>query len=243
MRIPRIFTEQDLDIGVLALEPEASRHVARALRMREGQSLILFNGRGGESLATISGLDKKSVHVTVDTHRAINVESPLRVHLGIAISRGERFDWVVQKATELGVHTLTPLVTERTGVSLAADRAEKKQRHWQKIAISACEQCGRDRVPEISSPSSLANWMASTQANLKLMLHTAAENGLPAGKAPASVALLIGPEGGFSPDEASAAEDAGFSGFLLGPRILRTETAPVAALAVVQARWGDLGGC
>jgi len=169
----------------------------------------------------------------------LDMESPLRIEMGIAVSRGERMDWVVQKATELGVTAISPLFTERTEVKLKAERAAKKLRHWQQIAISACEQSGRNQLPTIADFKALPNWLSAVEADRKFVLHHRSDDH-PGGEAPTSVALLIGPEGGLSEAEIEAAMDAGFEAMRLGPRVLRTETAPLAALSVLQSRWGDL---
>ncbi len=150
-------------------------------------------------------------------------------------------DWVVQKSTELGVGAITPLFTEHTGVKLAGARSEKKARHWRQVAISACEQCGRNRLPAVHAPQKLEDWLASTLADRKFVLHHRAESvSNPGDAAPASIALLVGPEGGLSEEEIFSAERAGYSSLRLGPRVLRTETAPLSALAILQARWGDM---
>ncbi|RLA55765.1 MAG: 16S rRNA (uracil(1498)-N(3))-methyltransferase [Gammaproteobacteria bacterium] len=241
MRIPRIYTGQELRGNTrIALEPRPSAHIARALRMREGDKLTLFNGEGGEYLAAIAAIDKKKVVVTTGAHQARELESGLHIHLGIAVSRGDRMDWMVQKATELGVGALTPLFTERTEVKLTGERAAKKIHHWQQIAISACEQCGRNRVPSIDALQDIGDWLASTVAERKFVLHHRADSIGGAGDKPASIALLVGPEGGLSDQEISAAEQAGFQSLRLGPRVLRTETAPLAAIAILQAHWGDM---
>lgn len=243
MRIPRIFTDQAIAPGTLELEPDPSRHIARALRLREGAPLVLFNGQGGEYRATVMRVGKKTVDVEVGDYQPVSSESPLGVHLGIALSRGERFDWVVQKATELGVASIAPLFTEHTSVKLSGDRVGKKLAHWRQIAISACEQCGRNTIPGIHIPVTLSHWLAEAGSPVRWVLHTssdavkAAMTDMPA---PSSIDLLVGPEGGFSDTEIEAAVAAGFSALQLGPRILRTETAPVVALAIVQSRWGDL---
>ncbi len=238
---PRFFTEQALSCGdELTLEAGPSRHIAGALRLREGAALRLFNGSGGEYLAHITAIDKQAVSVAVSDFHAEDREAELPVTLGIGISRGERMDLVVQKSTELGVSAIQPLVTERTEVRLKGEREQKKRRHWQQVAISACEQCGRNRVPEVAEPLALARWLAGANADLKLVLHHRSEQRLGALPAPASIALLVGPEGGLSATEVSAAEQAGFQSLALGPRILRTETAPLAALAILQFHWGDL---
>ena len=241
MRIPRIHIIETLVAGeTVMLDKNASNHVCRVLRMHSGDRITLFNGNGGEYPAAIAAIDKKSVAVITATHRDQERESELQIHLGIAISRGERMDWIVQKTTELGVTALTPLLTERTEVKLRGERAEKKTRHWQKIAVSACEQCGRNRLPAIGPLQSLDSWVDRVQAQLKLVLHPAADPGAGPAVAPASIALLVGPEGGLSAAEMAAAEQTGFDALQLGPRVLRTETAPLAAIAVLQARWGDM---
>jgi 16S rRNA (uracil1498-N3)-methyltransferase len=241
MRIPRIYTEQELQGNTrLQLESGPSQHIARVLRMRTGDTLVLFNGKGDECPADITALDKKSVVVTTGASQARNLESGLQIHLGIAVSRGDRMDWVVQKATELGVYALTPLFTERTEVKLAGERALKKNHHWQQVAISACEQCGRNRLPVIHPVQNLHDWLATSNAQRKFVLHHRAGPVGAATESPTSVALLVGPEGGLSDAEIAAAERADYQSLSLGPRILRTETAPLAAIAILQAHWGDM---
>ena len=160
MRIPRFFTTQALACGdTVALEAGPSQHIARALRMQAGAELLLFNGQGGQYPAVLVEVDKKRVVATLGDQLLEELESPLQVHLGIAVSRGERMDWVIQKATELGVSSVTPLFTERTEVKLRGERAAKKPRHWQNIAVSACEQCGRNRLPNIAGLSELSDWL------------------------------------------------------------------------------------
>lgn len=241
MRIPRIYTGLTLRAETtFDLEPGPSQHVARALRMQAGDSLILFDGFGGEYPATISAVGKKQVSVTTAAHNKCELESPLAIRLGIAISRGDRMDWVVQKATELGVSEITPLVTERTEVKLKGERAVKKLRHWQQIAISACEQCGRNRIPRLAPLASIQAWVSATEADRKLVLHHRAINSGANAAVPSSIALLIGPEGGLSEVEIGLAESAGYHSLQLGPRVLRTETAPLAAIALLQGKWGDM---
>ena len=243
MRAPRIYTEQALGPNAtIRLETGPSQHIARALRMQAGDALILFDGSGGQYPASISAVEKKAVIATTGAFQEIERESGLAIHLGIAISRGDRMDWVIQKATELGVSSISPLLSERTEVKLKGDRADKKALHWRQVAISACEQCGRNRLPAIGPLQSLDSWVDRVQAQLKLVLHPAADPGAGPAVAPASIALLVGPEGGLSAAEMAAAEQTGFDALQLGPRVLRTETAPLAAIAVLQARWGDMSG-
>ena len=241
MRIPRIYTGLELQAeSTFDLESGPSQHLARALRMQVGGALILFDGRGGEYPATINAIGKKQVTVTTGAHRAREAESPLAIHLGIAISRGDRMDWVVQKATELGVVDITPLLTERTEVKLQGERALKKVAHWRQVAISACEQSGRNRVPGVAPLTQLEEWISSVEAARKFVLHHRARAIRDINGKPESIALLIGPEGGLSDGEIETAEAGGFESLCLGQRVLRTETAPVAALAILQARWGDM---
>jgi 16S rRNA (uracil1498-N3)-methyltransferase len=241
MRIPRIYTEQVLIANSpLELEAGPSAHIARAMRMRAGDELTLFNGRGGEYSACVIALDKKTVTVDIGAHRNTGLESPLAIHLGIAISRGDKMDWMVQKATELGVQRVSPLLTERTEVKLKGDRAGKKILHWQQIAIAACEQSGRNTVPKIEPLQSLSSWVGTTKADRKLVLHHRALAETANESIPSTIALLIGPEGGLSPVEISLAESASYEALRLGPRVMRTETAPLAAMAILQSQWGDM---
>lgn len=240
MRIPRIFTAGALASGHPAvLDDNASHHVSKVLRHRVGDTLIVFNGDGFQWQATISAIDKKRVTVDIGERSAPITESPLDVHLGIAVSKGERMDWVLQKTTELGVSAISPLLTARTEFKLSGERLTRKVAHWHQILVSACEQCGRNRLPQLQAPVTLDHWLAHAEADCKLVLHHRDRYSL-ADAAPASrVLLLIGPEGGLADSEISAAEARGFRSLTLGPRVLRTETAPVAALAVLQAHWGD----
>ncbi len=240
MRNPRIFTPQTLGSdATFALDEQASHHLARVLRFQTGYTLTLFNGDGCEYPATIVAIDKRSVTVAIADKIEANRESPLAMHLGIAISKGDRMDLVVQKAVELGVTEITPLLSERVEVRLQGERADKKLQHWQGIVIAACEQCGRNRVPTVNAITSLHDWIGQVQAEKKFVLHHRSESHLGDMAKPQSVALLIGPEGGLSETEIATAERADFFPLRLGPRVLRTETAPLAALALFQFCWGD----
>jgi 16S rRNA (uracil1498-N3)-methyltransferase len=238
MRLSRFFIDAPLSLGEHEL-PEAQAHyIGRVLRMADGDALQLFDGSGNEFRGTLLEVGKKRVRVTLDEQFAGQIESPLKIHLGQGLSRGERMDWAIQKATELGVSEITPIVSERCEVRLKDERAEKRQAHWQQIAISACEQCGRSVVPLIHPPLALAEWLKKTNADLKLVLHPVAEP-LTSHDKPTTLAFLIGPEGGLNDAEVDQAQDAGFHAARLGPRVLRTETAPVVALSVAQQLWGD----
>lgn len=241
MAIPRVFTDQTIAAGAeIGLEPGPSHHLLKVLRLKPGAGLRLFNGRGGSFAAVLSGHRGQEVRVAVSDFDPADDASPLAIELAIGVSRGERMDWVVQKAVELGASAIRPLITERTEVRLAGERRDKKLGHWRQIAIAACEQCGRNRLPDIHAPQPLADWLPAA-AGLRLVLAPGATTALAGIEAtePDAVTLLIGPEGGLSAAEVDAAIAAGFQAVGLGPRVLRTETAPLAALAICQARWGD----
>jgi 16S rRNA (uracil1498-N3)-methyltransferase len=241
MRSIRIYTPQALTAGSdCALDAGPSHHLATVLRARVDQAVELFNGDGNCYAARITAIGKKAVSVVIGGCTATHNESPLQIELGIGISKGDRFDFVLQKSTELGVTAITPLLTERTEVRLDHERAEKKLEHWRQIVISACEQSGRNVLPVISPIQKLVDWATHCNAAQKFVLHHRAERSPAAAAKPQRVALLIGPEGGLSSDEIAGAEKAGFDAWRLGPRVLRTETAPLAAITALQWMWGDL---
>ncbi|MDX1404194.1 MAG: 16S rRNA (uracil(1498)-N(3))-methyltransferase [Woeseiaceae bacterium] len=240
----RLFSPVELRANAdLRLGDEQARYVGRVLRLKKGDSLRVFDGNGGEYAALVAGLTRKELHLSIGEHVLENVESPLRVRLIQGISRGERMDIVVQKATELGVHRISPVLTDHSVVKLSADRAASRRLHWQKVAQSACEQCRRNVVPLIDMPQSLTDWFAANAASPepKLMLDGDASEDLAAVQlAGDDLTILIGPEGGFSEAEHERAAAAGIHGVRIGPRTLRTETAALAALCIAQAAWGDL---
>lgn len=243
MRRPRFYTAQALTSdATLLLATDASRHIARTLRMRIGDTLCVFDGKGCEAAAKIVSLERDVVSIALDVVENVNRESPLHITLAIAVSRGDRMDTVVQKATELGASEIWPLLSERTGVRLDAARWARKHEHWQRIAVSACEQSGRNNLPAVAHPAGLEDVLKRCRSNgdcLRLILHPkAAAEPLP--EHCQSLCLLVGPEGGFSDAEVDLATASGFQSLQLGPRILRTETAPLVALSLAQARWGDL---
>lgn len=241
MRTIRVFTEQPLSPGrEVELEPGPARHLVRVLRQHRGQRLALFNGDGFEYFATITATgpgDRCSV--AVEAQRGVQVESPLHITLVQAVVRGDRMDYSIQKACELGVSAIQPVFTERTEVRLEGKRAEKRRRHWQQVAVAACEQSGRVRVPAVEAPTALAALV--WPAGRLLHLDPLAERSL--GRIEAlgtdGVVLLIGPEGGLTEPETAWLERQGSSGVRLGPRILRTETAGPAAIAALQTAFGD----
>jgi 16S rRNA (uracil1498-N3)-methyltransferase len=241
MRIPRLFSSVPLVAGQeVALDPTAAQHAVVVLRLPVGAPLVLFDGSGGEHDSKLSRVARSAVHAQVGAKRSVEREAPFPVLLGQALARGERMDLVVQKATELGATALVPLVTERSEVRLDAERAAKRVAHWQGVMRAACEQCGRDRLMALRPPQPLAEFLAATpRAALRLVL---APDGRALRETPRpgddGVVLLVGPEGGLSAEEIALAEAAGFARASLGPRVLRTETAALAALAAVQAVWG-----
>ena len=241
----RLFVSRHAINGDVAeLEGDRARYLGRVLRLRVGDDVAIFNGSGPEWAATITAMTKGTVTLELGERIESATESPLKIHLVQGISRGERMDYVVQKATELGVKRITPVLTEYGVVKLDEKRAAKRREHWEGVAASACEQCGRTRLPLIDGPLALKDWFGArpVSTDLDLILAPGATTPLAGIKPPdTKVCILIGPEGGFSQIEYEDAEVAGFKAVSLGPRILRTETAAVAALAVMQTNWGDLG--
>lgn len=224
------------------VEGNAANHIARVLRLAAGDALIVFDGEGGEYSARIEAIRKGAVAVAVLERHTVDRESPLSLTLAQGVPRAERMDWVVQKATELGVSRLVPVLSERSVVRLDPGQAQSKQRHWQGIAIAACEQSGRDRIPLVAYPASLAQFLQSlASGGTRLLLTPEGPAGLESLPPPAGeLTVLIGPEGGLTEGEQRAACGQGFKALSLGPRVLRTETAAVAALALLQHRFGDL---
>ncbi|MBQ0721290.1 MAG: 16S rRNA (uracil(1498)-N(3))-methyltransferase [Gammaproteobacteria bacterium] len=251
MRVPRVYLDQPLQTGAeLALDKAAAHYLVSVLRLRANDALLVFNGSGGEYTAVLQAATNKQATITIGDHSTGVAPSPIRVVLAIGLSRGERMDWVVQKAVELGVNDVIPLFTERCEVKLKGERALKKLGHWQQIAISACEQSQRNDVPLIKPMLALSDFLASMapplDSELALLLDPTAEQSLSrtllkASTPVNSIVLLSGPEGGFSAAEVALAQQKGLLSVGLGPRVLRTETAPLAALSIVQALLGDLG--
>jgi 16S rRNA (uracil1498-N3)-methyltransferase len=247
MRLSRLFVDRPLATGqTVVLPADRAHYVTRVLRARVGDALVVFDGRGGEHRATLERATRQEVAIAVGEHLERDVESPLAVTLALGISRGERMDLALQKATELGVAAVRPLFTERTVVDLAGERLQRRMAHWRGVLTAACEQSGRTRLPGLHPPASLSQHLSAhaetAVPHTGLLLDPQAATGptaLPRPEGP--VTLLIGPEGGLSDAERAAAYHAGYRGLRLGPRVLRTETAPLAALAILQALWGDLG--
>lgn len=243
MRLSRLYLSQPLAANTEIKTDDAVAHYVRdVLRLRKGDTVCIFDGQGGEYQASVLEVHRHGLKLAVGDWREQLSESVLHTELGLGISRSERMDYAIQKAVELGVSRIVPLETERTVVRLSDERREQRRQHWQKIAISACEQSRRCCVPEVAEPVSLEVWLAST-SGLRLFCDPRAKQGLAQiSKADGyRVCLLSGPEGGFSETERQLAKDFGFIPVRLGPRILRTETAALAILTAVQLLWGDLG--
>ena len=244
MALTRLFIDAELRSGQkLRLDSAQARYIGRALRLRIGDQLTVFNGQGGEFCAQAKSITRNAATLLIGEHSDRGTESALKVHLVQGISRGERMDFVIQKATELGVKRISPVHTAYGVVKLDATRAANRRDHWQSVAESACEQAGRTRPPLIDPPMDLNAWFGgrAKQPDTDLILRPFTTTPLTSITTPATkVCLLIGPEGGFNDSEYDDASAAGFQAVSLGPRILRTETAATAALAIVQSMWGDL---
>ena len=244
MQCPRLYSAEPLRSGTtLTLPPAVASHATRVLRLTAGDAITLFDGSGMEYAAVIRVAARAGLMVDIGVGRLVQRESALRITLFQGISRGPRMDTVVQKATELGVAVVQPILADRSVVRLDRERRESRVEHWRRIVISACEQCGRAVLPEVRDPCGLEAGIASLPPGTAgLTLHPGSSRRLPGIPADiSSVALAIGPEGGFTATEVAILEQAGFAGVSLGPRILRTETAPLAALAILQFARGDLG--
>ena len=240
MRISRIFIDCELSEGkTTTLDESTSHYLARVLRVQTGQPVVLFNGDGFDYQAYIIRASKKSVDVEIQEKKPGVKDSCINTHIGQVMSKGDRMDYVIQKATELGVNKITPLTSQYCDVKLNIERQEKRVRHWQQIAIHASEQSGRATIPTINPVCGLNDWLTQIDADLKLTLHPRGAKDIQSFEPADNVALLIGPEGGLSDKEVEQAETAGFNTTLLGPRVLRTETAPVVALSAIQLLWGD----
>lgn len=251
MTNPRFFCSDEIRAGrEMELAAEAGHHAARVLRLGTGDKVVLFDGRGGEFGATITRIAKAGVVVQVGQHFDVERESPLAVVLAQALCAAEKMDLIVQKAVELGVNRIQPLATSRSIARLSPERAAKRVEHWEKVVVSACEQSGRNRVPQVDPPMPLGDWLSRRgaeqsakdpeAAETRMLLSPGARLALRGlAKPKAGITLLVGPEGGFSPEEEAAAKAAGFVPVRLGARILRTETVALAVLSAIQSLWGD----
>ncbi|QRM20774.1 16S rRNA (uracil(1498)-N(3))-methyltransferase [Dechloromonas sp. TW-R-39-2] len=244
MNLPRFYCPEALSAGALINLPEpVARHAVRVLRLQPGASIVLFDGLGGQYEARIEQVEKNRVAASLGAWQDIECESALAVTLIQAVQSGDKMDFTIQKAVELGVAGIVPVDSRRSVIRLSGERAEKRVAHWQGVAESACEQCGRNRVPQVAPLDKLEPWLArAPNEGLRLILAPDAEFALADLPPARQVQMLIGAEGGLDPQEIKAAQQAGFQAVRLGPRVLRTETAALAALAAMQALWGDFRG-
>ncbi len=246
MRRARFFVRQTLQLGqTLPLPQFAADHAIRVLRMREGDPITVFNGDGHDYSGRLAYARKGEAGVHLDVHTEVDIESPLPITLVQAVVRSEKMDWILQKATEMGVARIIPVTTERSEVKLGEERVEKRHARWLHVIESACEQSGRGRVPQLEIPQNLAQYAAALgpaeQGSLRLALHPDAAQRLADLSPPTEATIAIGPEGGFGERDLNILDQVGFSRLRLGPRVLRTETAGTVALAALQTRFGDLG--
>ncbi|MES2356625.1 MAG: 16S rRNA (uracil(1498)-N(3))-methyltransferase [Pseudomonadota bacterium] len=241
MSTPRFYCSSSLTGAVqIQLEPNAARHAAKVLRLRRGDQIVLFDGSGGEYEASIHDVDRYGVVVDVGKFQPVDREPALKICLAQGLATGDKMDTILQKAVELGATYFQPLATRKSVVRLTEERAERRASHWQQVAISACEQCGRNQVPEILAVEEIGEWVSKPMTGLRLMLAPNAPQRLVDLPKPTDkVTLLVGPEGGFTDAEVGLALNAGYTPVRLGPRVLRTETAGLATLAAMQSLWGD----
>ena len=241
--MPRFYCPLPLAVGAAVALPEAIAHHVHVLRLSAGDPLTLFNGEGGEYAAVLTAVGKRQAQAELKAFSPREAELPYSLTLAQALPEGSKMDWIVEKAVELGVAAIQPLAARRCVVRLSAERAEKKLEHWQAVAAAAAEQCGRNRLPQLASPTDFDTWVAQSCLHPRILFSPRAEQSLSAWARhhpPQAVTLMIGPEGGFSPEEEDAAIAAGALPLGLGQRVLRTETAGLAALAALNATWGEI---
>lgn len=243
MRIPRFYTPESLTVGTEFPLPDTTfRHAIQVLRLNAGETLILFNGTGGEYQARITSVSKRAAFTLIESFSPLDTESPLHLTLTISIIKPDKMDFALQKAVELGVASIQPLITQRSVIRIGKDKADKKTQHWEGIVQAACEQSGRTRLPIVEAPQTLESWLESTTDGTRIILAPGDYpriSELPL-DLPAPISLLIGPEGGFTDEEVALCQQAGMTAVSLGPRILRAETASTTGLALLQHRYGDI---
>lgn len=241
--MPRFYCSQPLAIGATVDLPEAVAHHLHVVRLQPGAALTLFNGEGGQYRATVVETGKRRATASIDAFEDVEAEAPYSVTLAQGLPEGSKMDWIVEKAVELGVAAIQPLAAQRSVVRLSGERAEKRQAHWQGVIVSASEQCGRNRLAALQPLADVGPWLAAPSASVRILLSPRATESLAAwarANAAQPVTLLIGPEGGLSPQEEDAAVAAGALSLSMGPRVLRTETAGLAALALLAGAWGGV---
>jgi 16S rRNA (uracil1498-N3)-methyltransferase len=240
MRTIRAYIEPTDSVGQsIDLPAAVFQHLVKVLRLGNGALLEVFNGHGRRFKAELTEVGKKRASLNVLEELESTPESPLHTHMGLVMSKGDRFDYALQKATEMGVTSITPLTSERCDLKLNAERSEKKMAHWHGVIASACEQCYRDTLPILYPIRSLADWVTTQNSDVQLVFHTAAHQPQWPMDTPQAVSFLVGPEGGLTEGEVALSHTNEFNSWQLGPRILRTETAPIAILSLLQMKWGD----
>ncbi|HLX22000.1 MAG TPA: 16S rRNA (uracil(1498)-N(3))-methyltransferase [Usitatibacter sp.] len=243
MPLPRIHCDLRLGPGAqFSLAAEAAQHVAKALRLKSGDSIVVFDGRGGEYDATLTRIDKDRVDVKVGAWRDVDMEPPLRLGLVQGLPEADKMDWIIQKSVELGAAWIQPIVCDRSVVRLSGERAARRESHWRRVAIAACEQSGRNRIPEVRPTLGFQSWIAVPAETPRWVLTPGGEPVTAKPNPAGGLEILVGPEGGLSEREQELALSQGAEPVALGPRVLRAETAPVAALAAIHALWGDFRG-
>jgi 16S rRNA (uracil1498-N3)-methyltransferase len=241
--MPRFFCAQPLDIGSVIALPTPVAHHLQVLRAAPGATLTLFNGQGGEYAATLLSIDKKAATAEIKTFSPREAELAHAITLAQALPEGGKMDWIIEKAVELGALTLQPLAAHRSVVKLSGERADKRRSHWQAVAVAGAEQCGRNRVPHVAGIDDFSTWIAQQDLHRRILLSPRAEQPLSdwaRHHPPQAVTLIVGPEGGLTDEEEQAAIAHGALPLSMGPRILRTETAGMAALAALNAIWGEM---
>jgi 16S rRNA (uracil1498-N3)-methyltransferase len=240
--MPRFYCPQPLAAGAIVDLPDAVAHHLHVVRMQPGDALTLFDGRGGQYRASLLDVGKKRASAQVEEHQAVEVELPYAITLAQGLPEGSKMDWIIEKAVELGVAAVQPLAAQRSVVRLAGERAEKRQAHWQGVIVSASEQCGRNRLAQLAPLTEFGRFIAVPDAQPRILFSPRAPQSLAqwAQQGPCDVTLLVGPEGGFSPDEEAAAVAAGALPLSIGARVLRTETAALAAVSALNAFWGGI---
>lgn len=240
MRISRFFSKSPLRLGQHKLDEAQSHYMIRVLRMMEKSRLQMFDGSGSEFIGLIDVINNNRVFILLEKEIPGKPRSPLFIHLAQSISNNERMKWTVQKATELGCDEITPIISRRSEKLKNKQWVNKRLDYWSKVIISASEQCGRSKLPILNTPLKLEEWIVNIDVDLKILLHPSTKGEKLIGSTPRKVALLVGPEGGFSPEEVLRAQNCQFKSLKLGPRILRTETSSLAAISILQSLWGDL---
>lgn len=241
--MPRFFCPLPLAIGATLQLPDAVAHHVQVLRLAPGDQIVLFNGEGGEHVAVLTGIEKKRAFAEVKTFSPREAELPYALTLAQALPEGSKMDWIIEKAVELGVTAVVPLAAQRSVVRLTAERAAKKMEHWQAVITAASEQCGRNRLAHLAEPTGLGDWLRQQNLHCRILFSPRAEHSLSdwaRHQAPQSVSILVGPEGGLTEEEERMALAQGMLALSLGPRVLRTETAGLAAVAALNAMWGEL---